>query len=168
VNTTTGGQKPPKWYAMERALAPHVVKKWANSFVLELRMLDVEGRRIGAALSEVESHCSDSGQSAQEAFGDPVEYARSLQLPTLAPTPEPPRAALRSAAPIVVQVLGMLLLSSSFAAWLQGQQLEITTGNLVKRASMGGRVVRGDRATLRRRSVGGSDHFSLHRAAKHG
>jgi hypothetical protein len=69
MSSTTEGRKPAKWYAMERALAPHVDKKWAKSFILELRMLDVEGARIGAALSEVESHCSDSGQSAQQALG---------------------------------------------------------------------------------------------------
>jgi hypothetical protein len=92
-------------------------------------MLHVDGNRIGAALSEVESHCTESGQSAQQAFGDPVEYARSLHLP--AHGHESTRALLRSSAPSTLQVLGMVLLTASFADWLRGQQLEITTGILV-------------------------------------
>ena len=129
MSSTTDSRKPARWYAIERSLAPHVDKKWRGRFILELRMLDIEGNRIGAALSEVESHCSESGQSAQEAFGDPVEYACSLHLP--ANGHESTRSLLRSSAPSLLQVLGMVLLTSSFADWLRGQQFEITTGILV-------------------------------------
>jgi hypothetical protein len=132
MNSTTEGRKSSRRFAMERALAPHVDQKWAASFILELRLLDIEGSRIGAALSEVESHCSDSGQSAQQAFGDPVDYARSLQLPT--PAADSTRAGLRLVEPMVVQVLGMLMLNSSFADWLLGEQVEITTGYLMNQS----------------------------------
>jgi hypothetical protein len=69
MNSTTEGRKSTRWYARERALAPHVDKKWAQDFILELRLLGVQGVRIGAALSEVESHCSESGQGAGQTFG---------------------------------------------------------------------------------------------------
>jgi hypothetical protein len=128
MSSTTEGRKSSKWYAVERALAPHVDEKWAGRLLLELRMLGVKGDRIGAALSEVESHCSESGDSAQQAFGDPVEYARSLQLPVADDTSA--RAMLRSVAPIMVQMLGMTALDWGFRDWLRGQQLEITTGQL--------------------------------------
>jgi hypothetical protein len=61
--------------------APHVEEKWAEAFVIELRLLDIPGDALGDALAEVESHCAESGESAAEAFGDPVAYARSLDLP---------------------------------------------------------------------------------------
>jgi hypothetical protein len=81
MSSIAGRTKPKRRYAMQRALAPHVDEEWTRSFVAEQRLLGVEGAYIGAALSEVESHCVESRQSAQTAFGTPVEYARSLQLP---------------------------------------------------------------------------------------
>ncbi len=129
MSATAEGRKPARRYAVARRLAPHVAEKWAESFIVELRLIGIEGSRIGAALSEVESHCNESGQSAQEAFGDPVEYARSLQLPV---DDDPStRATLRSMAPMVVQVAGMSMLNWGFEYWLRGQQLEITAGHLV-------------------------------------
>lgn len=49
--------------------------EWRDAFVLELRLREVPGPQIGEALAEVEAHCADSGQSPEEAFGDPVRYA---------------------------------------------------------------------------------------------
>jgi hypothetical protein len=77
----------------------------------------------------VESHCSESGQSAQIAFGTPVEYARSLQLPVN--QENSPRAVMGLLVPMMVQVLGMTLLNWSFEAALRGPGLEITAGRLV-------------------------------------
>lgn len=116
-------------FAIERELAPHVDEKWAESFVVELRLIGVEGTDIGAALSEVESHCIESGQSAREAFGGPVEYARSLPLPVN--LNNSPAATTRSLMPIMVQVLGMYLLNWGFEAALRASGLEITVGRLV-------------------------------------
>jgi hypothetical protein len=100
--------------------------------LLELRLLGVAGPRIGAALAEVDSHCADSGQTAEEAFGDPTAYARSLRLP--AEDDVSPRALIRSAVPTLVQVFGMLLLLPSFAAWRNDSAVEVTAGML---ASLG-------------------------------
>jgi hypothetical protein len=129
MSVTGAGLKATGRFAMERTLAPRVDEVWAESFCLELRLLGVEGARIGAALSEVESHCNESGQSAQPAFGTPVEYARSLRLPV--DGDRGPRAVLRFLVPASVQVLGMFLLVWSGVQWLRGQPLEVTTGHLV-------------------------------------
>jgi len=129
MSVTAEGKKPSRRYAIARGLAPHVDEAWADSLLLELRLLGVAGDRIGEAVTEVESHCSESGQSAQEAFGDPVEYAQSLQLPEAADNST--QAILRSVTTILVQVLGMWLLDWSFEAWIGGQQLELTVGLLV-------------------------------------
>jgi hypothetical protein len=129
MSVTAEGRKAARRFAVARRLAPHVDEVWAESFCLELRLLGVEGTRIGAALSEVESHCNDSGQSARLAFGTPVEYARILRLPV--DGDHSPQAVLRFLLPVSVQVLGTFLLVWSFVAWLRGQRLEVTTGYLV-------------------------------------
>lgn len=128
MSATAEDRKATRRIAVQRRLAPHVDETWAESFCLELRLLGVEGTHIGEALSEVESHCTDSGQSALLAFGPPVEYARSLQLPV--DGDHGPRAVLRLLVPVSVQVLGMLLVIWSCVEWLRGQRLEITTGHL--------------------------------------
>ena len=68
-------------YALERKFAPHIEETWSEAFIIELRLIGVHGSRIGDALTEVDSHCAESGSTAADAFGDPVEYARSLGLP---------------------------------------------------------------------------------------
>jgi hypothetical protein len=129
MSVTAEGRKPTRRFAVGRALAPHVDEVWAESFCLELRMLGVEGARIGEALSEVESHCGESGRCAQFAFGTPVEYARSLRLPVEGEYG--PRAVLGFLVPVSVQVLGIFLLIWSCVEWLHGQRIEVTTGHLV-------------------------------------
>jgi hypothetical protein len=129
MSMTAEGKKPSRRYALARGLAPHVDEAWADSLLLELRLLGVAGDRIGEAVSEVESHCTESGQSAQEAFGDPVEYAQSLQPQTAAHSST--QAIARSVTTILVQVLGMSLLTWSFEDWIGGQQLELSVGHLV-------------------------------------
>lgn len=116
-------------FAVERELAPHVEESWAEGFVLELRLLGVAGARIGAALTEVESHCVDGGESALESFGDPVGYARSLDLPES--EDQSPRAVVGEVRPFAVQLAGMFVVIWSFGPWLSGQRLEITVGQLV-------------------------------------
>src|SRR5665647_2367960 len=40
-------------YTLEREVAPHVEPEWAEAMLLELRLLGVDGARIGAALAPV-------------------------------------------------------------------------------------------------------------------
>lgn len=62
-------------------LAPSVEANWRDAFVVELRLQGAGGPTIADALLEVEAHCSESGQSAMDAFGPAVDYAKALQLP---------------------------------------------------------------------------------------
>ena len=111
--------------AQTRKLAPHVDPAWADAFVLELRLRDAPGRSIGDALAEVESHCAESGEAAAGAFGEPVPYAASLELPAGPATdPLPVRGVLRWA----VQALGVLVTVATAAAWSSGEPVELTTG----------------------------------------
>jgi hypothetical protein len=116
-------------FRVECSLAPHVDQAWAESFILELRLLEVDGPHIGAALSEVESHCAESGEGAQQAFGGADEYARNLGLPVV--DEDSPGALVRWLGPDLVQVVGSLLIIWSFDAWLPGRPLDITAWHLV-------------------------------------
>lgn len=53
-------------------------RRWCDAFILELRLRDVPGARIGDRLAEVESHCIETGTDPEEAFGDAREYAREV------------------------------------------------------------------------------------------
>lgn len=102
---------------------PHVEPDWAEAFLLELRLRGVGGRAIGAALAEVEAHCAESGESAREAFGEPVAYAVELA---------PERAAIRDwraeLLPSGVGLSGMLLTLAALGALRVGTRVEVTTG----------------------------------------
>lgn len=105
--TRTSEKRTAARYEIERRLAPHVDERWAEAFVIELRLLDVAGAALGAALAEVESHCVESGESAAEAFGDPVAYARSLGLP---PQRDGRWEAVQVLGPVGTQFVGLLVL----------------------------------------------------------
>src|SRR5690554_3184895 len=111
------------------ARSPHVEGDWADAFVLELRLLDVHGTVIGDALAEVDSHCADSGEGARETFGDPVEYARSLDLPRM------PDAGWRGLVPVLVpvevQLAGMFAVSAAAGPLRQDRAVDLTLGILV-------------------------------------
>ncbi|MEK8228436.1 hypothetical protein NKG05_23990 [Oerskovia sp. M15] len=90
--------------------------------MIELRLLDVPGDVLGAALAEVESHCAESGEKASEVFGDPVAYARSLDLPV---QPAGRWDVVTVLGPVGSQVLGMLVLGwgggAAVNAWRTGE-----------------------------------------------
>ena len=108
----------------EQRLAPHVDPAWAQRFILEARLLELGGRRIGDALREVDGHCVDSREGAQEAFGDPAEYAASL-----AELDPPGRSSqARTVAPVGVQTLGMMVAFLGAGAAAGARPAEVTAG----------------------------------------
>lgn len=56
-------------------------RRWFDDFTAELRLLDVPGDAIGDALASAREFLADSGGTPTEVFGDPHEYAQSLDLP---------------------------------------------------------------------------------------
>src|SRR5262245_36541409 len=105
--------------------------EWREAFVLQLRLRDVPGARIGEALAEVETHCADSGHSPLEAFGDPKAYAESLARGTGSPTS--PRRALSFKD--ILRTLATLAGIGCLFAGANGVAHDVpgvlTTGNLV-------------------------------------
>ena len=111
--TRTSERRTAARYEVERRLAPHVDEKWAEAFVIELRLLDVAADALGATLAEVESHCAESGEPAVAAFGDPVTYARSLDLPAQR---EGRWDAVAVLGPVGTQFVGLLVLGWGVAS----------------------------------------------------
>ncbi len=108
------------------SLAPHVDDAWTDEFVVRLRLRDVPGDRIGDALAEVDAHCADSGEGALEAFGDPVEYADSLDLPS---EPDEP-GVRRTLAGSGLQIIGLLLAPQAVGALATGEVLPVSAGGV--------------------------------------
>ncbi|RZU62171.1 hypothetical protein [Zhihengliuella halotolerans] len=119
--------------SLEEQFAPHVETKWAGDMILELRLRGVDGTRIGDALAEVNSHCAESGERPEDTFGDPVTYARSLKLPSVEDTAI---VMVRVVAPVLVQILGMLLLLWSFTDWRRGSLFNLTSGEALIAATL--------------------------------
>ena len=57
--------------------------KWMVSLTIELRLLDVDGTRIGDAVASAREFLGDSGTPAEEFFGTPRHYAAQLNLPAV-------------------------------------------------------------------------------------
>lgn len=52
---------------------------WTKHFVDELQLRHVDQKEIDTALESVREHLDDSGETPDDAFGDPREYAASLK-----------------------------------------------------------------------------------------
>ncbi|GHD06398.1 hypothetical protein [Zhihengliuella salsuginis] len=127
----------PRSASLEEQFAPNVDRKWAGDLLLEMRMQGVDGARIGSVLAEVDSHCAESGESAQSAFGDPAVYAASLDLPS---NTHMTRDMLRAVFPVMVQLVGMLLILWSFTDWRRGEPFELTAGSVLLAAVLVGEI----------------------------
>lgn len=53
---------------------------YLEELTVHLRLAEVAGSEIGAILEEAQDHLAASGETPQEAFGSPEEYARALAL----------------------------------------------------------------------------------------
>ena len=106
---------------------PHIEHEWATAFLLELRLRGVAGHHIGAALAEVDAHCAESGESAQDAFGDPVAYAVALELPV---APEQGAARRSDHVAWALGLAGMLTTLEAVGAWQRGTAVDVTTGGV--------------------------------------
>lgn len=124
--TTSGRPGRPAPAHDYRRLAPSVAPDWVEAFVLEQRLRGVPGDRIGDALALVESHVAESGEGAQEAFGDPADYAREA-------TPSARTDDLDGSWFVGngLGLVGMLLTATGFSSWLAGERVAVTVGSLV-------------------------------------
>lgn len=125
THESTTSKRPSAAHREPSDLAPSAERSWANDFVLEQRLLGVPGTQIGDALVTIESHLVDSGESAQEAFGDARAYAAELAESSSALDDA---ITMRTVVASVVGVIGMLITVYAFGPWLAGEPATITVG----------------------------------------
>lgn len=119
-------RRDQKRHTLVRKLAPGISPAWAEEFVLELRLRGVSGEDVGSALAEVESHCAESGEPVEEAFGPAADYARSLELPVSAQ--HSTHGLLRVVGPQAIQVIGLFALISAAVPLSDGDPMGVTLG----------------------------------------
>jgi hypothetical protein len=54
--------------------------KWRDDLILQLRLKNVPDDRVGDILLEIDSHLAESGETPEDAFGEPKRYAASRAL----------------------------------------------------------------------------------------
>lgn len=101
-------------------------KRWCDQLVLELRLRDVDGAAIGDALAQVEAHCAESGETPQDAFGDPAAYADALALPVPA---DDFRGTVRAVASGLAATLAVTLALRAAVGIVRGAEPSITVGD---------------------------------------
>lgn len=106
-------------------------QEWCDEFVVELRLLDVPGPVIGDHLGEVETHCRATGDTPDEAFGEPVAYATQIaQATDKQPVSGVGKITILSAA----QVAALLVGTAAVPSWTRGEDL---TYNVVQVGLLG-------------------------------
>lgn len=103
---------------------------WIEEMVAELRLREVRGGAIGDAVAQVESYLADSGETAREAFGDPVEYARSLEFPAASVDHTTPTGWVRALAPTACGLLGFAATLPAISALRAGTAMDVHWGEL--------------------------------------
>lgn len=87
-------------------------RAWVDRFLVQLGRQRTAPDEVSKALAQVRSHCADSGQSAQDAFGDPAVYATKIA----DALPPAPNYSVRSAPYSVIRGISLLLpMTMSFA-----------------------------------------------------
>lgn len=112
-----------------RGLAPSLERTWLEDFVVELRLLGVPGDAIGDALVTAQTHVQESGETAQEAFGDARSYAREIAESSGTASEWTPSAA--DVVGNIAGLVGMLVTVAAFTAWLDGAAVTVTVGTVV-------------------------------------
>ncbi|MBT8226188.1 MAG: hypothetical protein HKP61_16960 [Dactylosporangium sp.] len=105
--------------------------EWQHRFIGELRMRDVPGVGIGDAIAEVEAHCADAGQSPQEAFGDPIEYATRVAQTRGVPKRQTPVKVLRVSARVALMLAGILTTLAGADGVAHHRDAVVTAGSLL-------------------------------------
>ncbi|QXQ10496.1 hypothetical protein [Paeniglutamicibacter sp. Y32M11] len=102
-------------------------QKWIDTLILELRLRDVSGAGIGDTIASVKEFLADSGEEAQVAFGTPAEYAKSLDLSSIAEPVSLRGTILRSG----IGVLAFLAFAQAIVPWLEGEKLGLGALQLI-------------------------------------
>lgn len=109
-------------------MKPHALSPWYRDLVVALRMKGASGREIGDAVAAVQSHCADSGDTPEEAFGTAQQYADAL------PLAEPAESTVRllvRAWPTWLALLGSFLALACYDAWQAKTAVSVSVGTVI-------------------------------------
>ncbi|GAA1116498.1 hypothetical protein [Arthrobacter flavus] len=123
--------------SIEAQFAPDIDTRWAGEFILEARLLEIPGHRIGDSLSEVNSHCRDADEDAAKAFGDPAEYARVIA----AQTSTAPTRWVSLMGPVLLQIVGVVLALQGVGGLVTGIVHPLTWSGLAMLVGLAGGVL---------------------------
>lgn len=102
---------------------------WRRIFTEQMQYRGATGSQIGDAWALVEAHCAESGERAEQGFGDPTDYADQLAGP-----PRLWRGFRDSMLPTVLAGFGLsMLLCLPWTA--TGQPMPVSWGTLVRFAA---------------------------------
>ncbi|SMX77849.1 hypothetical protein BAURA86_00905 [Brevibacterium aurantiacum] len=106
----------------ETAHDPHAA--WMKRFADELRLRHVEQEHIDTALDSIREHLTDSGDSLNDAFGDPREYAANLDLPTR----DEGYGRAGTYAAVAAAVVSFLMFGIAVTRWIDGEATPAVIG----------------------------------------
>ena len=121
------GFTPPHPESIEGQLAPDIDVRWSHRFLIELRAMNTPGSDIGSAMVEANTHVKDSGQDPWTLFGDPANYAKSLDLPTTG-RPQPPS---RHGEGLILCATGGWMLIDACGASLHGEPTTVLRSGIL-------------------------------------
>lgn len=101
-------------------------QEWLDQLVLELRLRNVPGTIIGDAVATVRGHLADTGESPDEAFGDPADYARELGLDRVGPAGLGLMVAVN-----LLGLLGLLALVDAAGPLASGRMVDVTAADIL-------------------------------------
>lgn len=103
---------------------------WVQRLVVELRLREVPGTRLGAILAEAQAHAEAAGETAWEAFGEPEDYAAAL-----APDDDPelaPRQVFAAVMPAFAALVGLAMVFGSAQPVRTRTPVTVTAGALAQ------------------------------------
>jgi hypothetical protein len=109
----------------------NLMDPWRDSLIMELRTRDLPGDRIGEVLADVDAHCADSGQTPDEAFGDPVHYAQQLIEVHAPQRPSFFRRIVQPTATTFATLAGIISLLDGVDGVAHGEPGELTAGQIL-------------------------------------
>ena len=108
------------------------VADYVEQLVLELRMRDVPGDRIGQVAAEVEAHVAESGEDPADAFGPAGEYAEHVRSTLGTPPRRRPLGVLTAVPVTLAAMLGL----ETVAALTGAREVQVTAGHLIAAAAI--------------------------------
>ena len=109
-------------------MKPDALSPWYRDLVVALRIKGASGREIGDAVAAVQSHCADSGDTPEGAFGTAQQYADALPLAASAPTGV---TLLVNAWPSWLGLLGLFLALACYDAWQAKTAVSVSVGTVI-------------------------------------